>query len=663
MSPHLSKVAPRGWASALAALLLAVLGPSARAAPPSHEVRSPNGRIAIRIEVGDRIRYDVAVNGKTLMAGATLSMRIDQATLGQQPKLRAAKPRRVDQTIEPPVRQKAATLRDRFNELRLELDGRYAVVFRAYDEGVAYRFETSLPAREVKVYAEEAVFNFAGDYRVFYPREEGFFSHNERAYAPVPLKGIAPDAIASLPAVVEAEGGVKLALADSDVESYPGLWLRGTGGNALAATFPAYPLKEQLEKDRDVKVTERADYIARTGGSRTYPWRLIGVAEKDGELLTNALVYLLAKPSQVADTSWIKPGKVAWDWWNANNVHGVDFKSGVNTETYKYFIDFASRYGIEYIILDEGWYVLGNVLQVAPGMDMDALAAYAREKNVGLILWLVWKTFDDQFDAALDRFERWGVKGLKIDFMQRDDQPLIDFYHRVSREAAKRKMLVDFHGAQKPATMTRTWPNLITTEGVRGLEWVKWSDSTEPEHDVTLPFTRMFLGPMDYTPGATRNVPKKSFAPIFEAPMSLGTRCHQLAMYVVYESPLQMLADSPSSYLREPEMMEFLGPVPSVWDETRVLDAKIGDYVAVARRKGREWYLGAMTDWTPRELTIDLSFLPEGSFDLDQYQDGINAGRWGSDYQRVKSRADKSTRLEIKLAEGGGWAARLSPKN
>jgi alpha-glucosidase len=632
-------------------------------AASSYSLRSPNQRIEIQIDAGDRIRYGVLLDGKPLLENSTLSMRIDQATLGEKPRVKASRPRRVDQTLEPPVHQKSATLRERFHELRLEMQGGWAVVFRAYDEGVAYRIETSLPVPEVKVYAEEVSLNFPGDLGVFFPKEEGFFSHNERSYDYVRLKDIPATAIATMPAVVDAPGGVKLAIAESDVEDYPGLWLKGTAGNGLSGTFPAYPLQETLEHDRDLKVTERADYIAVTRGTRTYPWRIVGIAEKDGDLLTNAIVYLLATPSQVADTSWIKPGKVAWDWWNANNIYGVGFKSGVNTQTYKYYIDFASKYGIEYIVLDEGWYVLGDVMTVAPGMDMEDLTAYARQKNVGIILWLVWKTFDDKFDQAMDRFEKWGIKGLKVDFMQRDDQPIINFYHKVSREAAKRHMLVDFHGAQKPATMTRTWPNLISTEGVRGLEWDKWSDSTSPEHDVTIPFTRMFLGPMDFTPGATRNASKKSFAPVFEQPMSLGTRCHQLAMYVVYESPLQMLADSPSNYLREPETMEFLGPVPTTWDETRVLDGKIGDYVVVARRDGSDWYVGAMTDWTPRDLEIDLSFLPEGGFELDAYADGVNADRWASDYARAKSDVERTRRLKVHLAEGGGWAARLRPRN
>jgi alpha-glucosidase len=650
---------PAGPAVFGLAVLQALAGEAQAASP--HSLRSPDGRIELRIQTGARITYSVLLRGTPLIQDATLSLRVDQQVLGLQPRVKAARPRSVDQTIEPPVRLKAATLRERYNELRLELAGRYAVAFRAYDEGVAYRWETSLPQSAVKVFDEEASFRFAGDYGVFYPQEEGLFSHQERHYNPVQLKDVAATAIASLPALVSGPDGVKLAIAESDVEDYPGLWLKGTGAHALAATFPRYPLKETLEKDRDLKVTEAADYIAVTRGTRTYPWRLVGISEKDGDLVASSLVYLLAKPSQVADTSWIKPGKVAWDWWNANNVHGVDFKSGINTATYKYYIDFASRYGLEYIILDEGWYKLGNVLDVVPEMDMEELFAYAKQKNVGIILWVVWKTFDDQLDAALDKFEKWGVKGVKVDFMQRDDQPVMNFYHKVCREAAKRRMLVDFHGVQKTATLVRTWPNLISTEGVRGLEWVKWSDAPHPEHNVTLPFTRMFLGPMDYTPGAMTNAARKSFAQVFEAPMSLGTRCHQLAMYVVYESPLQMLTDSPSAYLREPEVMEFLGPVPTVWDETKVLEGKVADYVVVARRHGRDWYLGAMTDWTARELEIDLSFLPEGRFDLDAFQDGINADRWGSDYKRVKSTVSRSTRMKVKLAEGGGWAARVTP--
>jgi len=631
------------------------------AAQSSYSLLSPNKQIEMKIRAGDRIQYDVLFKGTPLLQKSTFSIDIDHNTLGLQPRLKDAKTRTYDGTLEPAVRQKFAKVRENYNELRLEMEGNYAVVFRAYNEGTAYRFETSLPQDEVKVYNEEVSLNFAGDYSAYYPLEESLFSHNERKFPLFKLKEIPPASFASLPAVVDVGNGLKVAVAESDIEDYPGLWLRGTSNNGLTATFPPYPLKEVLERDRDYRVTETADYIAVTRGTRSYPWRLLGIAEKDGDLITNQLVWLLAQPSQVQDTSWIKPGKVAWDWWNANNVYGVDFKSGVNTQTYKYYIDFAAKYGLQYIVLDEGWYKLGNVMEVVPEINMEDLTAYAKQKNVGVILWVVWKSLDDQFDTALDRFQKWGIKGIKIDFMQRNDQKLINFYYKTCRETAKRHMLVDFHGGQSQITMTRTWPNMISGEGVRGMEWSKWSAESEPQHNVTLPFTRMFLGPMDYTPGAMLNATKKTFAPIHERPMAMGTRCHQLGMYVVFESPLQMLADSPSNYLREPEAMEFLAPVPTVWDETKVLDAKLGEYVLVARRNGRDWYIGGLTNWTGRDLEVDLSFLPSGSFTMEAYQDGVNADRLASDYAKTKTQVTSSKKLKITLAPGGGWAARIHP--
>jgi alpha-glucosidase len=628
------------------------------AAQSNRTLWSPDKRIEVRIRFESRVQYDVVVNGKTLLQNSSMGLNVDQVLLGHDPKLRQVKETSQDLAIDPIIHQKFARIRDRYNELRMDTRDGLAVVFRAYNEGVAYRLETSLPKAQVKIFGEEAGFRFAGDYTVYYGQEESFFSHNERQFLPVKLHEIAPATLASLPAIVDA-GGIKVAIAESDVEEYPGMWLRGTGGNTLSATFPPYPLKEALTRDRDFKVTEAADYTAVTRGTRTFPWRILGIAEKDGDLITNQMVWLLAKPSQVVDTSWIKPGKVAWDWWNANNLYGVDFKSGINTQTYKYYIDFAAKYGLQYIILDEGWYKLGNVLDVVPGLDVQELVDYGKQKNVGVILWVVWKTLADQMLPALDQFAKWGVKGIKVDFMQRDDQLLINFYHTLAAETAKRKMLLDFHGAERPATMTRTWPNLISTEGVRGLEWSKWSADSNPAHNVMLPFTRMFLGPMDYTPGAMLNATKTTFAPILDRPMALGTRCHQLAMYVVFESPLQMLADSPSNYMREPEAMEFLGPVPTVWDETRVLDAKIGEYVVIARRSGQNWYIGAMTNWTARDLELDLSFLPAGALHMEAWQDGINAGRMASDYKLVKGPV--TPRIKIHLAEGGGWAARIHP--
>jgi len=651
--------------------LLALWGAPAAAPPteivaPVMRLASPGGHIGVAVRAAPDLAYDVTYDGKPLLTDARLSLDVDHRRLGAAARVTETKNRRVDDRITPAVRLKAETLVEKYNELRIALDGGYAVTFRAYDEGVAYRFETALAAPQVKVFGEEALFRFAADAPVFYPDEgKTFFSHNEQLYKPVNLTAIPVGDQATLPAVVATAAGPKVAIAEADVESYPGLWLRATGTPTLAAAFPPYPLEEKAVRDRDVKVTRAADYIAVTTGTRAYPWRVLGVAPTDADLVGSSLIYLLQRPSQIADTTWIKPGKVAWDWWNDRNLTGVAFKPGVNTETYKFYVDFAAKYGIEYIILDEGWYKTGNLLQVTPGLDMPALLAYARGKNVGVILWAVWKTLADQFDAAIAQFEAWGIKGVKVDFMQRDDQPVIDFYHRVAGELAKRKMLVDFHGGQRPALMTRTWPNIISTEGVKGLEHLKWSNVSDPEHNVTLPFTRMFLGPMDYTPGAMLNADREHFRVVFKQPMSLGTRCHQIAMYVVYESPLQMLADSPTNYLREDETMSLLRRIPTVWDETRVLDARIGDYVVVARRKGGDWFIGAMTDWTPCEFEIDLaSIIPRAGgrsrWQMVSFADGPDAAHAATSYRKETTDVTDRPRMKIKLAPGGGWAARIS---
>ena len=562
------------------------------AAQSTYDLRSPDGRIEVRIRTAGQLRYDLLLKGTAVLENCTLSLDVEHQKLGVEPHVVEAKPSSHDEIVKPVVRQKFANIRDHYNELRLNMEDGYALVFRAYNEGAAYRFETSLREDKAKIYGEEAAFNFSSDFVVYYPQEDSFYSHNERKYLPQHLSEIAPQFIATLPAVVDIGGGAKLAIAESDLDDYPGLWLRGTGGNGLAATFPQYPLQLVQTSDRDYKPVQTADYIAQTAGRRTFPWRVFGIADRDADLLTNEIVYLLERPSEIQDTSWIKPGKVAWDWWNDWNVDGVDFHAGINTKTYEYYVDFAAKYRIPYIILDDGWYKLGNLLEVTPELNMQELIDYAKQKNVGIILWASWKTLDDQLIPALDQFQKWGVKGIKVDFMQRSDQIMIEYFSRVCREAAKRHMLVDYHGDQKPAVMMRTWPNLINTEGVRGMEWSKWSAESEPKHNVTLPFTRMFLGPMDYTPGAMRNATRATFRPINSQPMAMGTRCHQLAMYVVYEAPLQMLSDSPSNYLREPEAMEFLGAVPTEWDDTKVLDAKIAEYVVVARRNGKDWYIG-----------------------------------------------------------------------
>lgn len=626
-------------------------------------IASPDGRISVIVSLEDQTTYSVSLNGKLLVMPSPISLKLEDMELGIKPKLKKSFTRIVDQDLVPVVKQKSAVIEDHYNELVMQFKGDYSLVFRMYDDGVAYRWETSRK-EEITVIDEEVSFQFPEDYPVYFPEEQSMFSHQERVYLHIPFSEVTPQRFCSVPALADLPGGVKIAITEADLCDYPGMYLTGSSASkfSLEGSFPAYPIKEEMTSDRDVKVTERAGYIAKTNGSRTFPWRVMVITENDGDLVESQMIYKLSRPAPDQDFSWVTPGKVAWDWWNALNIYGVDFTSGVNTETYKYYIDFAADYQIEYIILDEGWYTLGDLMSINPDIDMEELMAYAKEKNVGIILWVVWKTLYDQMDVALDQFEKWGVKGIKVDFMQRDDQWMVNYYWTVAEETAKRHLSVDFHGSYKPAGLHRTWPNVITREGVRGMEWGKWGDQASPENAVTIPFIRMLAGPMDYTPGAMINATKAQFKPVFDKPMSQGTRCQQLAMYVVFESPLQMLADNPSHYRNETACMEFLASVPSVWDETVVLEAKVADYILLARRSGDTWFIGAMTDWDPRDLTVDLSFLGNGKFILRSWEDGANADRYAEDFTVDEQLVGSSDSLRVHLAPGGGFAAIAIPE-
>jgi len=656
------------WTSSMAAAFLCIIPALGNAGPAKNKafsVFSPDKRIECRIEISDRVSYSVYFQSKEILSPSPVSLTInDNVVLGKGAVLSSAQPRSVDEKIFPPVKMKRAVVADRFRELTLNFRGNYGMKFRVYDDGVAYRFFTGY-RRDIKINAEEVNFNFSGDYSVFFPLTKGLHTSFESNYSYLPLAEIGAQRFGYAPAVVDIPQGPKVAVAEADLEGYPGMFLTGNdrGLPLLTGKFAPYPLEEALRagSDRELEVTKPADYLAVTKGGRSFPWRVLVIAEKDGDLIESDILYRLAGASRVADASWIKPGKVAWDWWNANNIYGVDFPSGLNTETYLHYIDFASRHGIEYVILDEGWSDPADLFKLNPAMDMERLLAHAREKNVGIILWCVWLSLDKKMNAALDLFQKWGIKGVKVDFMDRDDQKMVDFYWRCAAAAAKRRLLVDFHGAHEPAGLHRAYPNVLTCEGVMGLEFSKWSDTVTPDHDLCIPFIRMLAGPMDFTPGAMRNATQKEFRPVFENPMSQGTRAHQMAMYIVYESPLQMLCDSPSNYSREPEMMDFLSKVPTVWDETKVLDGKIGDQVIVARRSGGEWYIGAMTDWTPRTLAVDLGFLEKGEYRAEIIADGVNAARAANDYKKESRTVSAAEKLEIELAPGGGWAARLIP--
>jgi alpha-glucosidase len=640
-------------------LALTIFGSGLSSAQPGPALlRSPDARTEVRIATHDSLTIEVSHNGSPVVLPSTIALTVaSRKPLGHMPVLLRSKTSEIRETITPPVAEKRRTIPDNYNQMTLDFQGNYSLIVRAYDDGIAYRFRTEFPD-SITITDEELIVRLLTSDSLWFPAEDSFLSHSERLFQFIGATSLPDTLMCCVPMVVSKTSGVRLAVTEADLLDYPGLYLRGTaiGNPALRAVFPAYPEEEQLVGDRTVKVTKRAPFIARTRGTRDFPWRVFGIADRDGALIENDIVYRLGSPCVLKETSWIKPGKVAWDWWNANNIAGVDFKAGINTKTYMHYIDFAAKYGIEYVIFDEGWTKPGDLNEVNPEMDMDRLFTYAKKKHVGIILWVTWTALDNRMTEALDRFAAWGAAGIKVDFMQRDDQKMVNYYERVAKEGARRRLLVDFHGSYKPTGLCRTYPNVLTREGVKGLENSKWSADITPAHDVTLPFTRMFAGAMDFTPGAMHNASRDEFRAIFRQPMSQGTRCHQLAMYIVFESPLQMLSDSPTNYEREPEAMEFLRAVPTTWDETRVLNAAIGQYVTVARRKGNTWYIGSMSNWTPRELELNLGFLGS-KIEITVYQDGVNADRFGSDYKKSRHPIDPAIPLRISLAAGGGWLA------
>jgi alpha-glucosidase len=625
---------------------------------------SPNSRLKITIETSPRLSWQLFRDNEPLTNPAPIALTIEGlGTLGNAPEVEKSETKSVNGQVQPVVHQKSASIPEHYNELTLRFKGDWGVTFRAFDEGVGYRMFTQFK-KNIQVNDETFAFRPVSCQTIYFPEEETFYSHNERQFLPVAPADLNARRFCSLPALAKYPNGTSILITETDLQDYAGLWLTGTDAKdgQLRGIFPHFPKTTVVLSDRDIKPVDREPYIAAVKGQRTFPWRLFLVSGKDADLLTNQMPFLLAESPRLAETSWIKPGKVAWDWWNNWNITGVDFRAGINTATYKYYVDFAAENGLEYIILDEGWSVNGHLDQINPDLNMDELAIYARKKSVGIILWVTWSTIDAQFETLLPNLKKWGVKGLKIDFMQRDDQPAVQFYWRMAEKGAKNQLLMDFHGAHKPAGLHRTWPNVLSFEGVFGLENSKWDTNKNigPEHNVTLPFLRMVAGPMDYTPGAMLNCQKADWYPVNSRPMSLGTRCHELAKYVIYESPLQMLADSPTNYKKEPECLRFLSKVPAVWEQTVAIDGKVSDYIAMARQAANGfWYIGAMTDWTPRQLKLNTGFLPKGEYEIEWYADGINADRNAQDYKRSTGHLKSGDVLTVDMAPGGGYVAVL----
>lgn len=626
-------------------------------------ITSPDKKIKVKVSVAKDIQWSVKRNDESLIDPSVLAMLLTNKQIGTSPSVTGTSTQSVNQSITAVVPVKNKIIADVYNELKLQFKGNYSLSFRVYDDGAAYRFETSFDDKTVEVKSETADLNLSANYQVYWPLEEdpNFQSHFEPSWKDTVVSGIPSTRYGFLPLAFTTPKGTKLVVNEADLHDYPNLLFYGTSGKKITSTFPPVILKSETKGDRALVITQKADYIAKTAGKRTYPWRVFMIGD-DKSLLENEMVYKLSTPNVLKETAWIKPGKVAWDWWNANNIYGVDFKSGLNTATYKYYIDFASEYGLEYIILDEGWSKgTTNIKEPAPEIDLAELVKYGKSKNVDIILWALWNTLDEDVEGTLDIYKKWGIKGIKVDFMARADQYMVNYYERVTEACARRNLLVDFHGAYKPSGLNRKYPNLINYEGVKGMEQGKWSTAVTPTHDVILPFTRMTAGPMDFTPGAMLNATEKNFKEVFSEPMSQGTRAHQVAMYIVYEAPLQMLSDNPSNYRKEPLCTGYISRIPTVWDKTVALQGKSGEYVAIARKNGKNWYIGAMTNWSPRSFDFSTTFLDGKNYKVDILQDGINADQHASDYKIVSKNIKAGDKLEAKLGPGGGWAAILTP--
>ena len=647
----------------LASLLLTLLtGPlSAR----EFELKSPDGKLRLVVKAEKNLTLRLFRSDKLLIREATIGM--DMAD-GRNPGAAAIQSHRYlegKDAVVADVPTKHKSIEHAYRALLLRDKNGFTTTFRLYNDGMAYRFADEKGSAPF-VRSETLGISLPEGSMSWFPQEESMYSHNERQYKHMQVKELPAESFCSLPVLFQTTDGSSILLTETALHDYPNMFLQKTATEALSAIFPKVVLEavpnEKHGPDRNQLITREAAYIARSGKAREYPWRVFIIGD-DKTLIESNLAFALANPAAETDWSWVKPGKVAWDWYNANNIFGVDFESGLNTATYKYYIDFAADNGIEYVILDEGWTKsTTEIMAFNPDMDVQELIRYGESKGVGIILWVLWKPLNDNMEEILTTYKSWGAKGIKVDFMQRSDQEMVRSYEAIAALAARLHLLVDFHGAFKPQGLQRSYPNVLNFEGVMGAENNKWSKHITPDHNLTIPFIRMAAGPMDYTPGAMVNGGKDDFAIRWNRPMSQGTRAHQVAMYVVYEAPLQMLCESPSVYRREQETVDFITGIPTTWDETRVLEAAIGDYLVLARRKGDDWYIGGMTDWEARTFVIPTHFL-RGSYDVVSYADGMNAEKFAEDYRILKHTVTSGDTLRIEMKPGGGFAAILRKKH
>jgi alpha-glucosidase len=636
-------------------------------------LNSPNGKIQVTIAVNDQITWTISHEKDVVLAPSAMSLTIDEnEVLGKNAVVLNSKKESINNSFETPLYKKK-TVQDNYNKLLLNFKGDFSIEYRAFDDGVAYRFITK-KKKNITVKNEEVILNFDQDYNTLIPYvrdlrnpKDPYISSFEAQYENKKISEFAKDTLAFLPFLVDFKNHKKAVFLEANLEDYPGLFVTNNNSKSgFEGRFSKYPLQEKNGGFNNINrlITERADYLVQTKGTRNFPWRIVVISENDAALANNDMVQKLSEPTKIKDVSWIKPGKVAWDWWNDWNIYNIDFKAGINTETYKYYIDFASKNKVEYVVLDEGWSLEEDIMKHNPNVNLEALIAYGKERNVGLFLWSSWMALTKNTDGILKNYASLGIKGFKVDFLDRDDAKMVNSVYDIAQKAADNKLLLDFHGMYKPTGIQRTFPNILNFEGVKGLENNKWTPNDDvPTYDCSIPFIRMMAGPMDYTPGAMRNATKSEFKPSHSNPVSQGTRCHQLALYTIFEAPLQMMADSPTAYIKEQESTDFIAKTPTTFDETVALDGEVGKFVTIARKKGTAWYLGAITNWDSREVAIDFSFLEKGKkYEAEIFSDGLNADKAAQDYKREIITVDSTTKLKYRLAGGGGLAAIIQVK-
>ncbi len=651
----------------LCATLLMLCANIILAADKNITLKSPDAKTVANITIGELIKYSISQDSKVVLAPSPISMELSTGeTFGIGSKIKSIKNKSVNETIEAYF-YKSNEIKDEYNQTRIDFKDGWSLEFRAYNDGIAYRI-ISHKTGKYQVVNEQVEYNFINDAIATAPYvaregnlEDQLSQSFENIYTILPISKLNKNRLMFLPLSVETPDKKRITITESDLRDYPGMYLTSQmGKNSLSGLFA--PLRKEFiehtgHNNLQIEVTSRHNYLAEVNGARSFPWRAAIITRDDLELANSDMSYKLAEPNVIGDVSWVKPGKVAWEWWNDWNLEGVDFETGVNNETYKYYIDFASENGIEYVILDEGWAVnkVYDLMQVVPEINLEELIKYGEERNVGIILWAGYYAFDRDMEEVCKHYSQMGVKGFKVDFMDSDDQESVHFNERVALMCAKYKLMADLHGTYKPASLHRTYPNIVNFEGVYGLEQMKWAPDTvdHVKYSVTMPYLRMISGPIDYTQGAMKNTVKGEYSPNYSKPMSQGTRCHQFAQYIVFLSPLNMLCDTPTNYEKEPVSTEFIASVPTVWDESKTIQGEMGEYIVTARRKGDTWYIGGLTNWDAREITLNIKDITGKSGPATIYKDGPNAHRNAVDF--VKGEIDTKGNITIKMAPGGGF--------